>query len=247
MSASVLRLEGISKRFGQVVVADALDLEVGPGESLGIVGPNGAGKSSLFAITGGDLAPDAGRVVLLGQDVTRRPVHQRTRAGLGRTYQVPRPFGGMTAFATTLLAATEGAGARGDEAAALAYESLERCGLAKVANTRGDALSLLQRKRLEVARALASRPRVLLLDEVAGGLTEPEVAELVELVRAVHADGVAIVWIEHVVHALLATVDRLACLAGGRLVADGEPEQVLADPAVREIYLGQDPSEEGAA
>jgi len=247
MADALLRLEGLSKKFGQVVVADALDLEVGPHEALGIVGPNGAGKSSLFAMTGGDLAPDAGRVVLDGQDVTRASVHQRTRAGLGRTYQVPRPFGGMTTFATTLLAATEGAGARGDEALSLAHDALERCGLAHLANTRGDALSLLQRKRLEVARALASRPRVLLLDEVAGGLTEPEVAELVELVRAVHADGVAVVWIEHVVHALLATVDRLACLAGGRLVADGDPERVLRDPVVREIYLGQDPSEEGAA
>ncbi|MGH1563355.1 ABC transporter ATP-binding protein [Mumia sp. DW29H23] len=245
MPDDLLRLDGLSKSFGQVVVADALDLRLAPGETLGIVGPNGAGKSSLFAMISGDLAPDSGRVVFDGEDVTRVPPHQRARAGMGRTYQIPRPFEGMTVFENVLVSATGAAGLRGRAAADAAADTLERAGLLAVANTRGGALTLLQRKRLEVARAMAASPKVLLLDEVAGGLTDPEVVELVELVRAVNATGVAIVWIEHVVHALTATVDRLACLAGGRLVADGEPSAVLADPTVRELYLGHALTVEG--
>ncbi|MFD1825501.1 MULTISPECIES: ABC transporter ATP-binding protein [Mumia] len=244
-ASPLLRLDDLSKSFGQVVVADGLDLVVGTGETLGIVGPNGAGKTSLFAMISGDLAPDSGRVVLEGVDVTAMAPHRRARAGLGRTYQIPRPFEGMTVFENVLVAATEAAGLRGRAAADAAMEVLERAGLLPVANTRGGALTLLQRKRLEVARGLAAAPKVLLLDEVAGGLTEPEVVELVALVRAVNASGVAIVWIEHVVHALTATVDRLACLAGGRLVADGEPSAVLADPTVRELYLGHAVTVEG--
>lgn len=247
---ALLSLEGISKSFGRVVVASELDLAVHNGEALGIVGPNGAGKSSLFSMISGDLRPDSGAVWLEGTEVTGATAHARTRAGIGRTYQVPRPFEHLTVFENVLVCCHQGARLRGRDAWQSAAEVLERTGLAPYANEPAGRLGLLQRKRLEVARALGTGPRLLLLDEVAGGLTDPEVAELVEVVRRLQADGLAIVWIEHVVHALVKTVDRMICLAGGRVVADGTPLEVLADPEVRELYLGggpetDAPSEEG--
>ncbi|MDA8296119.1 MAG: ABC transporter ATP-binding protein [Actinomycetota bacterium] len=234
----LLHLQDLSKRFGQVVIADGLNLEVEPGAAVGIVGPNGAGKTSLFGLISGDLRPDHGAVRFGGRTINRLDGAARCRAGIGRTYQVPRPFEGLTVFENVLLAAQQGAGAKKNASYALAGQALFRARLSAEANRSAASLGLLQRKRLEVARALASRPRLLLLDEVAGGLTDPEVRELVEIVRAANADGVAIVWIEHVVRALMATVDRLVCLAGGRFIADGTPTDVLASPAVREVYLG---------
>lgn len=237
----LLELNGLGKRFGQVVVAEALELTVGAGDAVGIVGPNGAGKTSLFAMVSGDLRPDTGKVTFDGVDLTRAPAQQRCRSGIGRTYQIPRPFEKMTVFENTLVAATQGAGLHGQAAFDKAASVLEVSGLGASANARAGSLSLLQRKRLEVARGLATEPRLLLLDEVAGGLTEPEVIELVALIREVRDGGVAVVWIEHVVHALVRTVDRLLCLAGGRFVADGTPEEVLKDPAVLELYFGAGP------
>jgi branched-chain amino acid transport system ATP-binding protein len=237
----LLHLDDITKRFGQVTVAANLTLSVGPGEVLGIVGPNGAGKSSLFAMISGDLRPDSGAVWLLGRDVTGVAPHTRTRAGIGRTYQVPRPFEHLTVFENVLVCGYQGAGLKGRPAWRHTMGVLDRTGLADLANTPAGRLGLLQRKRLEMARALGTDPRLLLLDEVAGGLTEPEVAELVTVVKQLHAEGLGIVWIEHVVHALVKTVDRMVCLAGGDVVADGDPMAVLADPKVRELYLGSGP------
>jgi branched-chain amino acid transport system ATP-binding protein len=160
------------------------------------------------------------------------------RLGIGRTFQVPRPFGAMTVFENVLVAVQQGAGLRRRASYAAAAAVLDRAGLGAQANIAAERLGLLQRKRLELARALASGPRLLLLDEVAGGLTDPEVAQLVGIVASIQADGVAVIWIEHVVRALTAVVDRLVCLAGGALIGDGRPAEVLANPAVREVFLG---------
>ncbi len=238
MTGRILTLQGISKRFGEVVVADELDLAVNSGEAIGIVGPNGAGKSTLFAMIAGELRPDSGTISLSGREIVSLPAQERTRLGIGRTFQIPRPFEHMTVFENLLVFTTSGAGLRAGAASERALETAERAGLGDVLNTRAGALGLLARKRLELARGLASDPRILLLDEVAGGLTEPEVAELVDLIHGIRADGLAIVWIEHVVHALTQTVTRLACLAGGKIIADGNPFLVLEDPQVREVYLG---------
>jgi branched-chain amino acid transport system ATP-binding protein len=238
----VLELSRITKRFGRVTVADGLSLTVRQGDAVGVVGPNGAGKTSLFGIVSGDLAPDSGEVLLNGRAVTRLDPSRRCRLGVGRTYQVPRPFTGMTVLENVLVAAQQGAGTRGRAGYALATRVLSETGLADLANRPSEDLGLLQRKRLELARALATRPKLLLLDEVAGGLTDPEVTELVDIIAAARArDGLALIWIEHVVRALTSTVDRLICLAAGRIVGDGTPEEVLAAPAVREVFLGTDP------
>jgi len=239
---ALLALEHVTKRFGRVVIAEDLSFSVGAGDVLGIVGPNGAGKTSLFGLISGDLAPDAGEVRFAGRSVTRLDSAARCRLGVGRTYQVPRPFGDMTVFENVLVAAQQGGGLRRRASYAAAVEALERTAMSAQANVPAERLGLLQRKRLELARALATGPSLLLLDEVAGGLTDPEVAQLVEIVRSVNAEGIAVIWIEHVVRALTAMVSRLMCLAGGTFVGDGEPAAVLADPAVREVFLGTDVS-----
>lgn len=243
MAEEILGARGLEKRFGKVVVADGLDLTVAANEALGIIGPNGAGKSSLFNLLGGDLRPDAGTVLLAGEDVTRHGPFRRARAGIGRTYQVPRPFQGMTVFENVQVASVQGAVSSGRTAERRAWRSIEVCGLADVADLPAARLGLLQRKRLEVARALGTAPKVLLLDEVAGGLTDPEVDELVDLITGVRDSGVAVVWIEHVVRALRATVDRLLCLAGGVVIAEGTVEEVLAHEGVRRLYLGASPDD----
>jgi branched-chain amino acid transport system ATP-binding protein len=235
---SLLQLEGISKKFGQVVVAKEISLQLERGDALGIVGPNGAGKTSLFAMISGDIRPDSGQIDFEGHNLARLSPAKRSRAGIGRTYQVPRPFEHMTVFENALLAAQQGARARGQKSYELAYGALERTGLADFANRPAGSLNLLHRKRLEMARALATGPRVLLLDEIAGGLTDMEVNELTTIIRGLRDEGIAVLWIEHVVRALLSTVDRLLCLAGGVVVADGQPQTVLASDEVRAVYLG---------
>ncbi|MGC2714875.1 MAG: ABC transporter ATP-binding protein [Pseudolabrys sp.] len=238
--APILALETISKRFGAVVVADSINLALNQGEALGIIGPNGAGKTSLFGIATGTLAPDAGRVVFAGEDITRLPAERRCRKGLARSFQIPQPFTGMTVFENVVVAAAFGANEREAAVYDRCADLLERCGLASKANRPAAGLTLLDRKRLELARALATKPRVLLLDEVAGGLTEHECALLVALIKDVRASGVSIIWIEHVVHALLAIIDRLVVLHGGKFIAEGDPHTVIRSPQVAEIYLGID-------
>jgi branched-chain amino acid transport system ATP-binding protein len=240
MSTPLLELDHVTKRFGRVVIAEDLSFSVGTGDTVGIVGPNGAGKTSLFGLISGDLGPGSGQVKFGGRTITRLDSAARCRLGIGRTYQVPRPFVDMTAFENVLVAAQQGGGLRRKASYAAAAEALERTGIAGEANRPAARLGLLQRKRLEIARALATRPTLLLLDEVAGGLTDPEVTVLVEIIRGINAEGTTVVWIEHVVRALTSLVSRMLCLYGGQFIGDGDPASVLADPKVREIYLGSD-------
>jgi branched-chain amino acid transport system ATP-binding protein len=240
--SALLELEGIGKAFGRVVVADDLSFAVARGEILGIVGPNGAGKTSLLNLVTGSLSLDQGRIVLGGTDISKLPTHDRARLGISRTFQIPLPFSGLTVFENVLLAATH-AGARRQDAAgptSVSVEALERAQLLPRANLVADSLRLLDRKRLELARALAARPQLLLLDEIAGGLTEPEVEELITTINGLKADGMTILWIEHIVEALLSVVDRLIAMDVGRKLAEGEPHEVLARPEVQAVYLGQE-------
>jgi branched-chain amino acid transport system ATP-binding protein len=221
-----------------VTVLDRVDFSLRPGEAVGVVGPNGAGKTTLLNILAGSLRPDSGVVRFKGAEVTRTGQADRCRLGIGRSHQVPRPFGGMTVFENVLVGATAGAGRRGADAYAHCLGVLDRCELSGLANRRADTLGLLHRKRLEMARALATDPEVLLLDEIGGGLTEGEAIELIRTIRSLHAETIAIVWIEHVVHVLAQVVGRLVCMDAGRIIADGEPEAVMSHAAVIDAYLG---------
>lgn len=235
---ALLAVNGVSKKFGEVVVARDVTFELAEGESLGIVGPNGAGKTSLFGIISGDLKPEEGDITLGAVDLLALSPSKRTHAGIGRTYQVPRPFEHMSVFENVVVAAQQGANLRRQGAYDAAYASLVTTGLVEMSDRSAGSLGLLHRKRLELARALATRPRVLLLDEIAGGLTDPEVNELTRIVAGLQREGIAVIWIEHVVRALVSTVSRLLCLANGAVVADGSPQDVLASDAVRSVYLG---------
>ena len=234
-----LQIEDVRQRFGALTVLNGITVAVPPGQALGVVGPNGAGKTTLLDIVAGGRRPTGGQVRLAGQDVTTSPAAHRTRLGLGRTYQVPRPFASMTVFENALVAAARGAGLRRQAAYQAAYAALRRAGLAAKADVAAHRLTLLERKRLELARALATQPSVLLLDEIAGGLTEPETGALIGTIREVHAAGTTIVWVEHIMRALTQVVQRVVCLADGRLLFDGTPQAMLRDEQVQRAYLGR--------
>lgn len=234
----LLQAQGIDLRFGALKVLDRLDFSVGSDEAVGIVGPNGAGKTTLLNVLAGAFAPSQGTVWFQGADVSARNAADRCRAGIARTHQVPRPFLGMTVFENVLTGATHGAGLHARDAGDRAMECLRLCGMEALANRRAETLGLLGRKRLELVRALATGPQVLLLDEIGGGLTDAEASELVDLVRTLRSQRIAIVWIEHMVHVLLQVATRLVCMDGGRIIANGDPQAVLNDATVVEAYLG---------
>jgi branched-chain amino acid transport system ATP-binding protein len=237
---TLLALRNVSKRYGAVKVTDDITLEVPQGQTLGILGPNGAGKTTLFNLISGDVRVDGGSVHYEGRDITALKPHQRCRAGIGRSYQVPQPFGAMTVFENLVTAASFGGGQPEHEAWATAHEVLRATGLLPHANKPAGGLTLLNRKRLELARALATRPKLLLLDEIAGGLTEHEAKELVDELRRIKQSGVTMIWIEHVVHALLSIADRLFVINFGTRLAEGEPRAVMEDAQVRRVYMGME-------
>lgn len=237
--AALLRIRGLSRQFGGLRVIEGLELDVAKGEIIGILGPNGAGKSTLFNLISGVLSPDCGTVVYNGRDVTSLQLWHRRRLGIGHTHQIPKPFGHMTAFENVLVAAVHGAGLSIRQARPEADECLALTGLRKRSAVPAGQLTLLDLKRLELARAIAGRPSLLLLDEIAGGLTEAECNALLDILRVLHNEGATIVWVEHVIHALIKLANRLAVLHSGSILASGTPEGVLADKRVKDIYLGE--------
>ena len=236
----LLVANGLVRRYGALAVVNGVDFCVAENEAVGIVGPNGAGKTSLLNLLSGAVAVSEGQINLRGAVITGRDAAWRCRHGIGRSYQVPKPFGGMTVFENLLAAALQGGGYARQEAYDHAVASLELCGMLPAANRKAETLSLLERKRLELARALATGPDLLLLDEIGGGLTDGEALELVDVILDLRQRGIAIVWIEHIVHILVKVVTRLICMDAGRVIAEGEPQHVLKDAAVIKAYLGSE-------
>jgi branched-chain amino acid transport system ATP-binding protein len=235
---ALLALHAVSKSYGALKVTDNISLSVAQGETLGILGPNGAGKTTLFNLISGDVRVDSGRVEYEGRDITVLKSNQRCHAGIGRSYQVPQPFGNMSVFENLVTAACFGGQQTERDAWQTAYEVLQQTGLIAQANRPAGSLTLLNRKRLELARALATRPKLLLLDEIAGGLTEHEAQELVQELLRIKQSGVTMIWIEHVVHALLSIADRLFVINFGQTLAQGLPQEVMRNPEVRRVYMG---------
>jgi branched-chain amino acid transport system ATP-binding protein len=237
----ILRARGVNKSYGALKVLHDVDIDVLPGEALGIVGPNGAGKTTLFGALAGSFPVTSGAISFNGIDLTGTRASDRCQLGIARTHQVPRPFLGMTVFENLLVAAQSGARLDAAAATGRAADVLRRTGLADAANRPAAALGLLDRKRLEVARALATGPKLILLDEIGGGLTESELIALVDLIQSLRGEGLTIVWIEHILHALMRVVTRLICMSEGRILAEGEPRDVMANAEVQRAYLGSSP------
>jgi len=238
----VLETQGLRKSFGGVLVIDDLSINVQQGEALGIVGPNGAGKTTWFNLITGAYTVDAGSVVFEGKDITKLSRHERCRGGIGRTFQIPKPFSGMTVFENVLVGATHGRKMSERESYRHCVDILDITGLHDKVNVLAGSLTLLDRKRLELARALATDPTLLLLDEIAGGLTEAEVQELIDEIKKLRSTGITIVWIEHIVHALLAVVDRISVIQFGRNLCEGDPHTVMNSAEVQACYMGGTPA-----
>jgi branched-chain amino acid transport system ATP-binding protein len=236
--AVLLELDAVSKFYGALKAVDGVSLTVERGEALAVIGPNGAGKTTLFNLITGDVAPTEGRIQFDATDMTAKAPHARSRLGIGRSYQIPHPFANMSVFENLLVGAIYGGGISERESYRRCSDVLKVTGLYDKANMPARTLTLLQRKRLELARALAIQPKLLLLDEIAGGLTEFECGELVKTIKEIHARGTTIVWIEHIVHALVSVASRLIVMNFGQILAQGEPRAVMADSRVREVYMG---------
>ena len=236
--STILEVAGLSKTFGSLKVIDGFDFELAEGEALGIIGPNGAGKSTLFNLITGSLQPNSGSIRFEGVDITKFPAYRRCRLGIGRSYQIPHPFGGMTVFENLLVGAAFGKNQSEVQSYDESARILDLTGLLEKSNVLAGQLTLLERKRLELARALATSPKALLLDEIAGGLTEPEIQELIQTIRIIRSENISVIWIEHIVHALMSVVDRLIVINFGKKLEDGDPETVIKSPEVQEVYMG---------
>jgi len=237
---SILIVNNLNKSYGNLKVTDDLSFELKEGEALGIIGPNGAGKTTLFNIISGDVKADSGTIFMSNEDMSSLPSSERCHKGIGRTYQVPHPFEGMSIFENVLTGALFGTNLSEDDAQSLTISILENTGLIDKAEVMAGTLSLLERKRLELAKALATQPKILLLDEIAGGLTEHEVQELISTIKNITKSGVSIIWIEHIVHALLSVVDRLLAINFGSVLIEGDPHEVMNSKEVKEVYMGID-------
>ena len=235
---SILSLSGVNKSYGAVTVVDQLTLNINAGEAVGVIGPNGAGKSSLFNVISGLVRVNSGVIKLNGQDITGASLEDRCHLGISRAFQIPKPFEGMTVYENLLVGSLFGGGKSQDQSEDISYNILEKTGLLDLANTRAGSLRLLDRKRLELAKALSTQPKILLLDEIAGGLTDHECESLILLINSLKSEGITIIWIEHVLRALMAFAERLIVLNFGKVIADGNPSEVWAMPEVKQIYLG---------
>jgi len=234
----ILVVENLYKSFGRLVAVDDLSLDVKQGEILGMIGPNGAGKTTVFNLLTGVIKPDEGTITFNGKDITLESPARRCRLGLGRTYQIPQPFDKMTVFENLLVAAVHGGAMSEREARGAIHDILDMIGLLAQKNNLAGRLPLLDRKALELGRALATQPSLILLDEVAGGLTEAETEKVLRIVKGIQQRGISIIWIEHILMMMSEGVDRLLVISEGRWLKCGQPGEVMNSEEVLECYLG---------
>jgi branched-chain amino acid transport system ATP-binding protein len=238
MSDSILAVEGLTKSFGLLRALGPVDLRLRRGERLGIIGPNGSGKTTLINCVSGALRPDSGRIWLAGADVTALPAYARARRGLARSFQIPRPFTGMTVLENLLVRLDQVGGGGGDHRSQ-ARAVLAAVGLERRAEDDAGALSQLELRKLELARALAGGPKVLIADEAMAGLSDGEIDEVLAILGRLNDAGVAIVMIEHIMHAVMRFSERIVCFQTGQLIAAGTPGQIAEDPLVQKVYFGE--------
>lgn len=234
----ILKVEHLSIAFGNNHVLKDINFELGENEILGIIGPNGAGKTVMLNIITGILKPTGGTVTFMGENITKMKITDRAKKGIGRTFQVPRSFEKMSAYENIMTGAIFGNAMSQHDAGKKAAEILDFIGMRGKANIDAGQLGLLDRKRLEIGIALASNPKILLFDEVAGGLTESEIEDILKIVKELKKEGYSIVWIEHVIQTMLHGTDRVLLLADGRDIICGKPSEVMASEEVEKVYLG---------
>ncbi len=237
-NAALVAVRGLTKRFGGFTALDGVSLRVQPGERFGLIGPNGSGKTTLINCVGGALIADAGHVLFDAADVTRLPAHRRARLGIARSFQIPRPFAGMTVQENVAVPLEYAAGVRGGSVAREAAAILDLVGLAARAHEGAASLTQVDMRKLELARALAVRPRLLIVDEAMAGLAHAEVDEILAILRRFNDDGITIVMVEHIMRAVMSFSERVAVLDAGRLIAEGTPQAVMRHPDVERAYLG---------
>ena len=241
MSTPILHVDNVTKRFGGFTAVDSVSITIPAGERFGLIGPNGSGKTTLINCISGALRNDAGRVVFDGQDVTDLPAYKRTRRGIARSFQIPRPFKSMTVIENLLVAIDfaaigHGLSIRQQEGEVMGI--LERMGLAAKARTPSSQLSQVELRKMELARAMAARPKLLISDEAMAGLSDSEIDEVLHLLMSLNADGITIIMIEHIMHAVMRFSQRVICLDAGKVICEGTPKEVMGNARVQEAYLG---------
>lgn len=237
MNAPILSVRGVSKRFDTLVAVADVNLDVAHGEKLGIIGPNGSGKTTLINCITGVIRPEGGTITFEGVDISRMPTYRRARRGIARSFQIPRPFVGMSVLENLLVPLDYLESGRRE--IAHARDLLKSVGLEPRAEDPAESLTHLELRKLELARALAAEPRLLIADEVMAGLSEPEIDEVLEILFALNARGVTVIMIEHIMHAIMRFSKRLLCMETGRIIADGTPQEVGTNPEVQRVYFGK--------
>jgi len=236
---ALLEIDSVSKRFGGFLALDRVSIRVRAGERLGLIGPNGSGKTTLINCVSGALPTDGGRILFDGRDITRLPAHQRTRLGIVRSFQIPKPFTSMTVLENLEIALEYAAHARSAGAAAGALQILEMIGLASKARLRPAGLTQIEMRKLELARAMAARPKLLISDEAMAGLSSAEVDDILAILFRLNEQGITIIMIEHIMRAVMRFSERVVVLDAGTCIAEGAPAEIVRNPAVEKAYLGE--------